>query len=602
MVKKNSYIYLGTGWCYNLKYKLYNQVEVAPLVHHILCGRGISYDDVDAWLNAGEEQINSWRNLGETTMNDAVHLVADIISENKNIMVIVDSDADGFTSAVIFINYLYKIAPNYAKNHIDYYLHSGKQHGLQDYTEEVETVYDLIVCPDSSSNDYEQHQHWINKGSKILILDHHEAPHISPIEGVITINNQLCDYSNKDFSGAGIAWQWCRAYDEICGYSFAKDLIDLCALGNLSDMMDYRSLETKAIVSLGLQNIHNPFFYYMVEKNKFSINKMGGVNYMSMAFYVTPFINAIVRSGTMEEKELIFKSMLQMYAFEKMPSGKRGHKGEEVPLVEEAVRICANVKARQTKLQDATMALLESRIHCESLLDNSIIIFTCEPGQVEKNLAGLVANKIQAKYQRPCLVLTKSKTKDDKEYFYRGSARNYGKSEIEDLRQLCEETNLIEYATGHANAFGFSIAESNLQEFIDLTNQKYANVSQESIYWVDYIWSLSEVDPDTILQIAEMRELWGQEIPESRIALHRISLSSCQVQLLSADKNPTIKISLPCGVDVMKFKSSQEEYEQMIKPNAIISLVGTCNKNEWNGRITAQILVEDFELTEEWVF
>ena len=170
------------------------------------------------------------------------------------------------------------------------------------------------------------------------------------------------------------------------------------------------------------------------------------------------------------------------------------------------------------------------------------------------------------------------------------------------MRQLCEETNLIEYATGHANAFGFSIAESNLQEFIDLTNQKYANVSQESIYWVDYIWSLSEVDPDTILQIAEMRELWGQEIPESRIALHRISLSSCQVQLLSADKNPTIKISLPCGVDVMKFKSSQEEYEQMIKPNAIISLVGTCNKNEWNGRITAQILVEDFELTEEWVF
>lgn len=585
-----------------MKYKLYNEVEVAPLIHHILCGRGMAYDDVDTWLKAEKDQINNWTSLGEEAMTTAVDLVAETILQNKSIMVIVDSDADGFTSSAIFINYLYKIAPEYVKKYVKYYLHSGKQHGLQDYTEEVETVYDLIVCPDSSSNDYEQHQYWIDKGSKILILDHHEAPHISPIEGVITINNQLCDYPNKDFSGAGIAWQWCRAYDEIYKNDYAKDLIDLCALGNLSDMMDYRSIETKAIIDLGLKNIHNPFFYYMTEKNKFSINKMGGINYMSMAFYVTPFINAIVRSGTYKEKDLIFKSMLQQYAFEQIESGKRGHKGELVPLVEEAVRICTNVKARQTKLQDATMALLESRIHSESLLDNGVIVLTCEPGQVEKNLAGLVANKIQAKYQRPCLVLTKSKTKDDAEYYYRGSARNYSRSAIEDLRQLCENTGLVEYAQGHASAFGCSVSEADLQQFIEQINSYCKNIPQDSIYWVDYIWSLNQIDKGIILQIADLKDLWGQEIPESYIALERIPLSSTNVQLLSRDKNPTLKICLPCGVDVMKFKSSEEEYEKFISPNMLLSLVGTCNKNEWNGNVTPQIIVEDFELTEEWVF
>lgn len=585
-----------------MKYKLYNQAEVAPLSHHILCGRGMAYDDVNQWLEAEEWLINDWVRLGIDAMRKAVQVVNEVIESNGHIMVIVDSDADGFTSAAIFINYIYKIAPVYAKTHIDYYLHTGKQHGLQDYTEDTGDIYDLIVCPDSASNDYEQHEFWAKHGSKILILDHHEAPHISEVEGVITINNQLCDYPNKDFSGAGIAWQWCQAYDEIMEYDYAKDLVDLCALGNLSDMMDYRSLETRAIVKMGLNNICNPFFHYMVDKNRFSINKMGGINYLSMAFYVTPFINAIVRSGTMEEKELIFKSMLQMYAFDIVPSGKRGHKGEDAYLVEEAVRICSNVKARQTKTQDTTMTLLESRIKSESLLDNGIIIFTCEPGQVEKNLAGLVANKIQAKYQRPCLVLSKSKTENDDEYYYRGSARNYGRSEIDDLRQLCEETGLVEYAQGHANAFGFSIAESKLPEFIEKTNEKYKSISQDAIYWVDFIWSLSEVDPNVILEIAEMRDFWGQEIPESYVALERISLSSCRVQLLSADKNPTIKITLPCGVDVMKFKSSQEEYEAMCEDNAIISIIGTCNKNEWNGRVTPQILVEDFELTEEWVF
>ena len=247
-------------------------------------------------------------------------------------------------------------------------------------------------------------------------------------------------------------------------------------------MMDYRSIETKAIVSLGLQNIKNPFFYYMTEKNQFSINKMGGINYMSIAFYVTPFINAIVRSDTMEEKDLIFKSFLTMYAFEKIESGKRGHKGELVPRVEESVRIATNVKARQTKLQDAAMDLLEERIKSNGLSKSAIILLPCEPGDVERNIAGLVANKIQAKYQRPTLVLTKGKKPDSDEYYYSGSARNYSMSENQDLRQTCLDTGLVEYAQGHANAFGTSIAEKNLDKFIQETNKLYAGVPQEPVY------------------------------------------------------------------------------------------------------------------------
>ena len=269
--------------------------------------------------------------------------------------------------------------------------------------------------------------------------------------------------------------------------------------------MDYRSIETRAIVNCGLKNIKNPFFYYMTEKNKFSIDKMGGINYMSIAFYVTPFINAIVRSGTTEEKDMVFKSFLQMYAFEEIPSGKRGHKGELVPRVEEAVRIATNVKARQTKLQDTTMSLLESKIKDNDLLDNAIIIIECEPGEVEKNLAGLVANKLMAKYQRPCLVLIKSKTQEDKEVFLRGSARNYSMSEIQDMRQLCENTGLVEYAQGHESAFGISIPESNLNSFIETTNEIYSEVPQEPIYWVDYIWNITRINKQIILDIADSK-------------------------------------------------------------------------------------------------
>ncbi len=449
-------------------------------------------------------------------------------------------------------------------------------------------------------------QQLVDSGKKILCMDHHESSNWIHNDNVVIINNQICDYPNKDLSGAGVTWQICKAYDYIMGlanidsWEGANRYIDLAALGNLSDMMDYRSIETRAIIIQGLQNIKNPFFYYMCEKNKFSIDKMGGINYMSIAFYVTPFINAIVRSGTMEEKDLIFKSFLTMYAFDKIESGKRGHKGELVPRVEEAVRIAANVKARQTKLQDAAMDLLERRIQSDRLTENGIIICCCEPGEVEKNLAGLVANKIQAKYQHPCLVLTRSKGKDDKEYYYRGSARNYSMSEIEDMRQLCEDTGDVEYAQGHSSAFGISIPESKLDDFIQKTNSIYSEAAQEPVYWVDFEWFNKDIDAKKILLIAQNKDTWGQGLPEPYVAIKDIPLTS--VQLLSPDKHPTLKIHLSNGVDIMKFKSSQEEFEQFTRPNMYLTAVCRCSRNEWNGNVTAQLIVEDFYINEKWVF
>jgi len=427
------------------------------------------------------------------------------IYNDTDFYVLVDCDADGFTSAAIIMNYLYKVYPE----RIDcfhYILHTGKQHGLEDCADQFPDNC-LVILPDSSTNDTEKMRELLNRGCSIVCMDHHEADeYLEDEERLVIINNQICDYSNKDISAAGVVWQICRAWDQIFETDYSKDLIDLAALGCLSDMMDYRSIETRSIIAHGLCNIKNPFFYYMCEKNKFSIDKMGGINYMSIAFYVTPFINAVVRSGTMEEKDLIFKSMLTMYAFEKIESGKRGHRGELVPRVEEAVRIAANVKARQTKLQDATMDLLEQRIKDLQLTENGIIILLCEPGEVEKNLAGLCANKIQAKYQHPCYILTKSKEQNDKEYFYRGSGRNYSMSENQDLRQLALSTGIPEYVQGHANAHGASIPESRIQEFIDATNKLYENISKEPVYWVDFVWELNKIDPNTILDIADSKD------------------------------------------------------------------------------------------------
>lgn len=587
-----------------MKYRLYKESDDLDTISHVLQGRGI--EDVDAWLHLDFNKISHWAALGENKMRQAVEMVNCLIQDNQRMLVLVDCDCDGYTSAAMFINYLTAINESYARENIDFFLHGGKEHGLKDLLENKTDLeqYAAIIVPDAGSNDFEEQKFLSGKGIKLLILDHHECLDYKDAiecENVILINNQACDYPNKNLSGGGIVWQFCRAFDEIKGYCYSSQFLDLCAVANLGDMMDYRSLETRMIILAGLKAISNPFLFHMELKNHFSMEKMGGINYLSCAFYIVPFVNATVRSGTPEEKEMIFKSFLTLYAFEETPSNKRGHKGEIVSLVEEAVRVCANIKSRQTKLQDEGMKRLEERIESDCMLQNSTLVFTCEPGEVEKSIAGLIANKLMSKYQRPCFVLTKSKSKDDKEYYYRGSARNYSLNEIEDLRQDCLDSELVEYAAGHASAFGVSIAEKDVDNFVSYFNKCY-NVDSEPIYWVDYIWSTADIDREAILAIADMQSYWGQEIQESMVVVESIELSQCDIKLLSPDKHPTLKISLQNGVDLIKFSSSEKEYSNFLQSNQYLTVVGKCKKNEWNNIITPQIQIEDYVLEQIWSF
>jgi len=85
---------------------------------------------------------------------------------------------DGYTSSALFYNYcnecLKSIYPNIV---ISYHIPEGKEHGLQTVMNELteRKICDLIVLPDSSSNDYTYHDQLSKMGYDILVLDHHEA-------------------------------------------------------------------------------------------------------------------------------------------------------------------------------------------------------------------------------------------------------------------------------------------------------------------------------------------------------------------------------------------------------------------------------------------
>ena len=236
-----------------MKYELINKPnDNFSAIQQILYNRGIAEKDILHYLNLSDDDINSPLLLGEENLKQGLFAILHAIQFNQKAVIVVDCDCDGYTSAALLINYLYKIFPTWVINHVNWYMHDSKQHGLSDcFDSIIDKNPSLVICPDSSSNDYKYHKLLKEKNINVLVLDHHLAEKIS--DDAIIINNQLSNYPNKELSGVGVVWQFCRFIDMVLEKDYANDFLDLVALGNCADMMSLRSMETRYLITKGFK-------------------------------------------------------------------------------------------------------------------------------------------------------------------------------------------------------------------------------------------------------------------------------------------------------------------------------------------------------------
>lgn len=577
--------------------------EVKNTIAHVLLNRGMPIENIHDYLQNEITAVNDPKAFGKDLLQRGAKMLVSHIAANDPILVVVDADCDGYTSSALLINYLHDIFPAFVENTLEYFLHDGKQHGLEDCID-LALGYKMVICPDSSSNDLKYHKQLAAAGIDVLILDHHEA-NIDPkeYEYACVINNQLTDYPNKELSGVGVTWQFCRYLDSLAGNNFANNYLDLVATGNMADMMSALSLETKQLMFAGFrpENLKNPFIAAMAEKNSFSLNKSdykpSSYNYlqvtpMGVAFFIAPYVNAMVRSGTQEEKELVFSSMLEYKANKEILSNKRGHKlGETELLVDQAIRTCTNVKNRQTRAQDTGVEHLEALIEQNHMLDHKVLLFLLEKGEIDRGIAGLCANKFMAKYQRPTCILTKMIDADGVTT-YQGSARGYG-AEM-NFKQICADAGAI-YAEGHPGAFGLCLdaMPQNIEHFLSVTDEILKDLSAEPSYFVDYIWDANEIDGQAILDIASMNDYWGKDLDRAYVLIRGIKVNQNNFKVM---KSNTLKYSLP-SLDIIQFAGTDEEIALFNTSTTIeINAVCKCCANEWNYEINPQLQIMCYEV------
>ncbi len=363
-------------------------------------------------------------------------------------------------------------------------------------------------------------------------------------------------------------------------------------------MMSCLNLETKHLVFKGWEQVKNPLFYQLTQKHSYSMKDR--VDSIGVAFYVAPYINATLRSGMMDEKHIIFRAMLTSEAFKRIPSTKRGSKpGDEETVLTQATRNITNIKNRQAKAQEKGMSTLSAYIEDNNLLDDGALVIL-QDGSVDKNIAGLVAMKFANLHQRPSMVLSKGYRLDDDENkitIWSGSARGYERKGIVDFKEDCLGSGLVNYAAGHGNAFGISIDEDKIEMLIQYLNNLYKDIDDEPMYFVDFIFNGEDFTSDTIMSIEEGNHYWGKDFPEPLIAISELKVTANMVTVNGQKATKTLNIKLPNGVSLVKFHTEEEEYSKFqTEGYIIIDVIGKASLNEWNGRVTPQIMIEDYNI------
>ena len=579
-----------------MKYRLYENGtnDTSNVVMEVLKNRGVC--DCNEYLNLTDKVVLPYSYLNN--MDEAVDLLINHFERKSKIGVLVDEDVDGFCSASEMYLYIKRLDSDYP---VKYIMHQrAKAHGLSDDIELPDDI-ELLIIPDAGTNDVEQCKKLNEIGIDILILDHHESEKDNPF--ALIVNNQMSErYDNKSLCGAGVVYKFLKALDDRLWNEYADDFLDLFALGNISDVMDMRSYETRYLTDLGLKNIQNKFLKALIKAQEYSMNDI--VNIHNIQWYITPVINAIIRIGSIEEKELVFRAFIEEDEF--FEYKKRATKNNPAQTIQESIydraaRFCKNSKQRQDKLRDKGLEKLsnQAKKFCKNS-DETKILLVDATDVLHEGLTGVVAIKMAENFNKPVILLKRHRSEGGEEV-YGGSARNMNNSPIENLKDVINSTNVIK-GQGHANAFGIvDLPIDKKEEATRILNDILKDVEYDTTYLVDYIFDIYEVDVNTIMQLSVFDNIICQGIEEPKIAVENIKLSRSEFEIFGK-KEDIISFTYN-GIKYVQFKCKEGNQIYDFLQNAwddnetvTFNIVGKPSINEYNGIRTPQVIILDNDI------
>ena len=517
------------------------------LVDEILTLRGVK--DKEKFLNPSVDDLLPLDSL--PNIEEAYEKVMKAVTNLNKIAVYYDIDTDGCCSGTIMMRYLRDLGA-------DAYpvINKGKAHGLIGQSLEPLDEADLVIIVDSLDEDESQYMNLYHANKDIVILDHHMVNPNIHYERYVTLVTSQTSYKNKDLSGAGVVWKFCKYIDDQNGLDYADKYVDLAGIGIVADVMSMKEPENRYIVSQCLQNLTNLACRKIVGSYEFNARGIG--------FSIAPLINAAQRM-------------------------KHNEKAVELLLSDdpkEVSGIIRNLKLDKD-VQNNYIKEIEKEIQpqLEEQKDSNVIcVFTNkQPG-----LSGLLATSLLGKYNRPVFVLRKQEDENG-DWYYRGSLRSPNGL---NLTKLVNETKLAE-AIGHEQAAGVVVYSHDYHDFYDAISKAVGDVNTKIEVVADVELSLGDITEDMVNAIHKLDYISGGDFPAITVLVRDID--EYEVGQMSNFKH--LELFLGDGLEAIQWNTNQD-FEEM-NDDALLGIpktfVGTLESGFLRKKFIKKIIISEME-------
>ncbi len=549
----------------------------SPLLARLLAARGV---------HTAQDAVLEFAHLLPPTdllnITDAAAHLADALLAQQNLVVIADYDCDGATACAVAVRGLRALAHAVdSRGRIDFLVPNRFDYGYGLSPEIVDLAVhlhqtqpefpkpDLLITVDNGMASVAGVARANALGVPVLITDHHLPADETPEAlSIVNPNQRGCDFPSKNLAGVGVMFYVLiatRAELRQRG-AFAQaepnlaELLDLVALGTVADVvkLDHNN---RILVAQGLRRIRQG----KISAGIGALLRIAGRDYakastFDLGFALGPRLNA---AGRLDDMTLGIRCLLSDAAHEAEQLAQAlNEMNDERKAIEKQMREEAEVN----------VAALNVDAH------NSICVMHDE---FHQGVIGIVAGRLKEKYHRPTIVFA-----PDGNDFLKGSGRSIAGIHLRDVldwvNKRAPET-IIKFG-GHAMAAGLTIVREHYELFKQTLEQAVLAMSEPDAF-IKQINTDGELAPaDMTLENVEAinAQVWGQgfapplfegvfEIIEQRV-------------LKDAHLKLTLRNETGTHSAIWFFHA-----EQMTSP---IHAVYQMQRNEWNGKVSIQLLIE----------
>lgn len=548
------------------KWMIDSNKDSKDIINDILEDRGIvSLEDKEMFLFPQLDKMHNPMKLED--MDRAVRRIVSAKENNEKITIYGDYDVDGITSTSILYMYLKDNG-----HEVDYYIPNRIIEGYGFNKKALEEINErgtsLIISVDTGISANEEVEYANGLGLDIIVTDHHECQEDLP-DAYAIINPKRLDsnYPFQELAGVGVAFKLIHALainynniDSIWKY------IDIVAIGTVADVVPLID-ENRIIVKNAFDTIPSTWNVGLRSLLEVSGCKDGKISSGTIGFQLGPRLNVAGRLGDAKKGVELFTT-----------SSK-----------ELADQISKDLDSENKKRQEIEQDIFEQAVrqiesNAEISKDNVIVV--ASEGW-HNGVIGIVASRLTELYYKPSIVISIEKDKAT------GSARSIEGFSMFDA--LCNSSDyLIQYG-GHDMAAGLSLSEDKIYGFRKHINGYSKGIIDEDMLRrklkIDYIINDEHISLDMVEEL-ESLEPYGVANPTPIFAypakvysVRNIGSDGSHLKMQFYTKDKLIdSIGFHIG-DLSDVISKDEE----------ILVAGNLQKNEWQGKVSPQIVIKDIK-------